>query len=802
MSSKEKHILKFGGTSLKNPDFIRQSARIVLERADVARPFVVVSAIGGVTDTLIELTDIPVHQERKIKDLVMDLKRKHLNFVEQLELPDAPKLSLLTLFEELKETAADKKFRNRSHNAWKDHILSVGERASAILFSAELTIQGLQATPFEAQHFIKTNSAFGRAQVEEQPTQQLIRYYMKDPDVVPVVTGFIGSDRQGHITTLGRSGSDYTAGLLADALQADHLEIWTDVDGVLTADPRWVPTAESISSLNFDDITELSAHGAKVIHPKTIRPIYNKDTSVLVKNSHNPAYPGTFISSNFSTNGSLKTITITGPYVWIQVENYHALPLLDHIKHLLKEEAGSGTVAFKKSSDFEPARLLVAQEVFDGIKEAVGRWALEQQTELNLHRDIYRLKKFSNQFRSDEQLTAKIWKLFARQQVQPLCVDRNYTERYVSFLFEKEEARRAARLLNDYLDYEKAIVDIFVAGTGAIGETLLRQLRNLELEEIQFRLLGVCNSRRALWNNRGISLEELPDWSKGHPTDWNSLREKLTESSRHNVIFVDATGSSDVARLYPYLLDHGVNVVTPSKLANTFEQSFYDQLQEKRKEGNATFRYETTVGAGLPVISTLEDLQSGCDVVRKVSGIVSGTMTYLFNELEKGVPFSQAVIEAREKGYAEPDPRDDLSGEDVARKFLTIARTLGISLEREELQVESLIPEALKEVDQGQFLEQLPQYDEQWERQINKAKQEGKTLRYVGQLEEGEISIGLQAVLKDSPLGQLKGTDNLLQIFTDFYNQTPLIIQGPGAGKKVTAAGVLADVLKTANILI
>jgi len=340
-----------------------------------------------------------------------------------------------------------------------------------------------------------------------------------------------------------------------------------------------------------------------------------------------------------------------------------------------------------------------------------------------------------------------------------------------------------------------------VAGTGAVGQTLLEQLKSLEPDGIEFRLIGTCNSRYALWSEKGISLQNDIDWSESEPTNWNRLTKNLTKPHRNNLIFVDATGSEQVARLYPKLFESGAHIVTPSKLANTFEQSFFDEIHRLVSKQGTSFRYETTVGAGLPVISTITDLISAGDTITEISGVVSGTMTYLFNQLEQGTPFSQAIVDARELGYAEPDPRDDLSGEDVARKFLTLARTLGLNIEREQLEVESLIPSDLQTVNQDEFLKELPNYDTDWQQRIRTARERNETLRYTGRLKDGNIKIGIESVSKDSPIGQLKGTDNLIQIFSELYSQTPLVIQGPGAGKEVTAAGVLSDILKTATSL-
>jgi len=337
---------------------------------------------------------------------------------------------------------------------------------------------------------------------------------------------------------------------------------------------------------------------------------------------------------------------------------------------------------------------------------------------------------------------------------------------------------------------------LFLAGTGAVGGTLLKQISTLESSPA-FKMLGSCNTQRYIIKQNGFPPEEtLQKLEGGEKTRWDIILQKLELYHNRTVLFIDATGSEEVARLYPRLMDAGFHIATPSKLANTIEQSYYDILKQKIRHNKTSFRFETTVGAGLPVISTINDLLQSGDRITEISGVVSGTMTYLFNRLENGTPFSEAIITARELGYAEPDPRDDLSGEDVARKFLTMARETGLRVERKELQVETLIPEELTRTNRETFLKRLPEVDDYWQNKMDRARKSGDTLRYTGKFKNNKISIGVEAVPLNSPLGNLTGTDNLFQIFTRRYNQTPIIIQGPGAGKEVTAAGVLADILK------
>lgn len=361
---------------------------------------------------------------------------------------------------------------------------------------------------------------------------------------------------------------------------------------------------------------------------------------------------------------------------------------------------------------------------------------------------------------------------------------------------------RAANELIDRISSTRRSVPLFIAGTGAVGGTLIELISELD-SEYSLNIVGACNSSHFLWNKDSIPAVELEKrLFEGEPTDWNFILRELADFAPQELIFVDATGSAEVARLYPEIMRAGIHIATPSKRANTFEQAFYEELQELSEANDIAFHYEPTVGAGLPVLSTISGLLDTGDEIREISAVASGTMTYLFNQLEQGTPFSEAVRTARKKGYAEPDPRDDLSGEDVARKFLTLARTVGFNVERSELDVESLVPEQLISVDRETFLKELSQVDDYWKSQIEQVKKNNETLRYVGKLTNHGISVGIQSVPIDSPLGRLRGTDNLFQISTKRYAASPIVIQGPGAGKEVTAAGVLADVLKIADKII
>lgn len=796
------HILKFGGTSLQNAALIKQAAKIIQKKSQLVRPVVVVSAIAGVTDLLIALSNVPAEKTSEAGLLIDKLRNRHLNLHNQIGEVSADGYSgLNALFNELEDVFTNNDHRSRNNNAWRDHILSIGERASAILFASALKAGQMSATPFDAQHFVKTDATFGEANILNDPSRKLIFDTLHPVSEIAVITGFIGSTLQDEITTLGRSGTDYTAGFIADSMGADRLEIWTDVNGVLTADPKIVPAAQSIRYLSFEDISELSAQGADVFHPKTMYPIKDSGISVQVRNSLQPNDPGTVIRRDYQSNGEFLFITITGPFCYFEVPDNYAHDLALLIEKSSGKESDVEAFGYSRRSQSEAAQFVIKKPLYASLEAELEKWAAKEDITLDILENLYKVTTFTNRLYKNDEPVAHVLQLLQNKNIRPLRIQRETSRRYFSLLFSENESTRAAQLINDYLINDPGKTDIFLAGIGAVGGTLLRQIDEFS-DKINLKMIGLCNSCKTLWSDKGLHADDLNGkLAEGESTDWPGIIDKLTKESTGNTIFIDATGSEEVARYYPGVMDAGIHIATPSKLANTFDQAYYDLLREKASKNKVSFRYETTVGAGLPVISTINELLQSGDTITELSGVVSGTMTYLFTELENGTSFSDAIFKARELGYVEPDPRDDLSGEDVARKFLTLAREIGIRIERDQLEVESLIPNKLKDLNRETFLERLKEFDSPWEKKINNAKSRGETLRYTGTLRNGSIKIGVEQLPENSSLGQLRGTDNLLRIHSRRYDETPVIIQGPGAGREVTAAGVLADVLKIAGLL-
>jgi aspartokinase/homoserine dehydrogenase 1 len=780
------YILKFGGTSLHNAFYIRQAVRIIAERREDAQIAVVASAMDGVTNQLANLASVSHDNTTEAIQIINELQTFHFDLYDELiSQPNSTYNELTDLFSELQKIVHGKNTETKFSLPLRDRILSFGERLSVRLLAAALRENNIDAEFIDAHHYIKTDTTFGEAKVMKDITRKNIWEALHLEHTVPVITGFIGSDKEGRITTLGRSGSDYTASLVADALQANRLEIWTDVDGVLTADPDIVPGAGSIEALNFNDVAELADHGLGVLHPKTIQPIRNHNISLWVRNSQNPGHPGTVIEESITSNGNFRVITIDGPFTYIEVSGKQA----NILKTIIEEqvEGLSNPFDYEKIAPGEQAQFLVRKSVFEQVEPTLRQWGKEQANSLLISEDVFKVKKFTNRLRHKDTYVKEISEILSHHNIRPLSITRNYKQRHIQLLLSGEEAYEAARAINDHPEKQKKKISLFIAGIGEVGGTLKKQLNDLNHSEFNVNIIGYCNSKNVWLQNRQQT------------TDWPSIIRQLTNSHSTNIIFVDATGSEQVARLYPQLFEAGIHVVTPSKLANTFEQCFYEKLREKATENEVCFKYETTAGAGLPIISTIQNMQETGDQITEISGVVSGTMTYIFNELGNGVPFSRAVAKARENGYAEPDPRDDLSGEDVARKFLTLAREAGKRIEHSELQVSSLVPEKLVSVDAETFLNRLPDFDEAWTKKLEHAQKNGAVLQYAGTFDGENISVELREVPKESPLSQLRGTNNLIRIFSQIYREEPLIIQGPGAGKDVTASGILTDILGIAK---
>jgi bifunctional aspartokinase / homoserine dehydrogenase 1 len=809
MKSEKLHILKFGGTSVANPVHILKAIAIIKIRITQFDVAVVVSALGGVTDELIVLMDKALGQDAVWRDRLASLRERHIRTFTELTRYDSdhPVLTQIeSLLAELRgrlETIAHEKTISART---RDHVLSYGERLSCRIFAAALESNGVPARPWESHNFVRTNNRFGDADVDTITTNKLIRRLLGERNGhVPVITGFIGSTAENEITTLGRSGSDYTASIIGEALSAKEVEIWTDVNGVLTADPRLADTAVTIPQLNYSEIAEMAHFGTKVLHPRTVLPLELNGIPVTIRNTFDPDAIGTIISHDYvPSNGTLRAVALRKDIVLVGLRSSG----LDRIHSLLTRameglKAAGIDILFNASASADY-----------GITFVVNAWQADQTVNVlhtifeveyakKLIEEPHTFDKVSmvtvigDRLQHDLGLSGAVLSVLGENQIAPLAMAKGVSNRHLTLLVNNESERTAVQLLNDHFCVHGQRVRLFIAGTGTIGGELLRQIDNSENLEYDLTVIGACDSQKVAWNPNGIKPSEvIGALETGSITEWETIIQHLVNHYAYRTIFIDTTGSAEVARLYSRLLKAGIHVATPSKMANSGDQSYYNELMHYTTGKRTHYLYETTAGAGLPVIQTIKDLIRTGDRIHGIKGVASGTMTYLFEALAAGKSFGDTIREARKLGFAEPDPRDDLSGEDVARKFMILTRACGYRVERGDFTTENLTPESLRSVTLDDFWNRLDDFDAEWKERSDNAHRDGKVLRYVARMEDGVISVQVEAVDRSSPIGALKGTDNLFAITSDRYSESPLIIQGPGAGKEVTAAGLLADIQK------
>jgi aspartokinase/homoserine dehydrogenase 1 len=801
------HIIKFGGTSVANPERIRKAVSIVQERLATSEVAVIVSAFSGVTNELIALAELAAAGNENFGPYFNRLRERHMDAARDIS-PSRTDLHLEIgdmldqLAAEYESVAREGKYRTSE----RDSIMSYGERLSVRVFAAAMEESGTKARAYDAYHFIRTNNRFGDADVDQAATSQLARSMMLPINgTVPIITGFIGATADNQITTLGRSGSDYTAGIIGEALGADVVEIWTDVDGVLTADPNIAANAVTIPRLNYSEMAEMSQFGTSVVHPRTVLPLKELKIPILIKNTLNPTAEGTLITHlEDETSSSLRSVSLKKNVVLLGVRSKgldKIRGLLGRALHSLNEAdipvlySASASAEFGFSVVFDPEYRDHANEVLH--QEFRSEYEAGLLDEPILLDSISMVTVIGDKLTNDVGLSGAVLTVLGANNLAPISLSKGAANRHLSLIMHKADATMAVQLLNDHFCIHARQVRLFVAGIGTVGGELLRQIKALRNSPVHMSVIGVCNRTTTWWDSMGIDPDEISDLLEGGiTTDWEENVDRLIREFPYRTIFVDCTGSAEVAKLYGRLLKAGIHIATPSKLANTMDQSYFDELNSYDENTEVCYHYETTVGAGLPVVHTIKDLMRAGDKIHRISGVVSGTMTYLFGALERGERFSEAIKNAKKLGYSEPDPRDDLSGEDVARKFMTLARTAGYRIERNELQVESMIPDELKSVSVDEFMERIAEYDSFWQHRTEEARSEEKVLRYVGILDEGKVRVRVEAVPVKSPLGSLSGTDNQIAIITDRYNKYPLIIQGPGAGREVTAAGLLADIQK------
>ncbi len=809
-------ILKFGGTSVGSVESIKAVLAIVKESYEAGeKPLVVLSAMSGITNLLTKMAEDAAEGKPFAEDLKL-LEEKHFEVVKKLiavkfQNPVLTRLKLLVneLEDLLQGVTALKELSNQS----KDLIISYGERCSNYLVAKIIEQEVPEAEYINASHYIKTDSNFGNAHLNEPLTAQLIQALSQThADKLLFVTGFIGSNDKGRITTLGRGGSDYTAAIFGSVLNATAIEIWTDVNGMLTADPRIVKKAFSLPVLSYTEAMELSYFGAKVIYPPTMVPAFMKKIPIVIRNTFQPKFPGTVIQfetgkSGFPIKGissisDVSVINLTGSgMVGKSGFSGRLFTLLarEQINVILITQSSSEhsiTFAVNPSDSQKAVELIQNEFELELLANKLSLPVVES--------DLSILAIVGENMKRTPGMSGKLFHSLGRNGINVRAIAQGSSEFNISVIINKEDLSKALNAVHDAFFAElKKTLHVFNIGTGNIGSTLFSQLHKQhafleEQNDIEVKVVGISNSRRMYFNADGVDLgnwkEEMD--ANGEVADLATFIAKMQEMNLPNCVFIDNTASKLPSTYYENIFKSNISIVTCNKIANSGDYAQYKLLHETARKHGVDFFYETNVGAGLPIVRVLKDLMMSGDRLLKIEAILSGTISYIFNNFRGDASFYDVVKKAQELGFTEPDPRDDLGGIDFMRKMLILGRDAGYPIESSDVQLGNILPEScLKANSVDEFYAELLKADEYFNNLKEEAEKQGKVIRYIGTLENGKVAISLQMVDESHPFYALSGSDNIISFTTERYKERPLVVKGPGAGAEVTAGGVFADLV-------
>ncbi len=812
-------ILKFGGSSVAHPERIKSVIKIIRSYPLEDRIVVVFSAFGGVTDTLIQLSDQALAGNEGYKLTLRQLEDRHLEAVRSLigiQKQSSILATVKTMINELEDVIHGIFLVKERTPRMLDFVMSFGERLSSYIISEAFLDLGLASEFLDARKVIRTDNHFGHAKVDFEVTNKLIREHFKFHSDLQIVTGFIATSESGETTTLGRSGSDYTAAILAGALNASSLEIWTDVDGMMTADPRKVKKAFTVNEMTYQEAMELSHFGAKVIFPATMQPAMVNNIPIWIKNTFNPSFPGTiiradgngedFIIKGISSMSGMSLLSVQGTglqgVVGVSMRLFASLARENVNVILISQASSEHSICFAvDSASSLRAKTAIEKEFFYEIKG-------DEMDKVSVETGLAIVAIVGENMRHNPGTSGRMFHSLGKSGVNIYAIAQGSSELNISAVIKESDVAKALNVLHEaFFLSDKRVVNLFLVGTGLIGKELLKmieaQYKKLSGQNLlEVNVVGLANSKKMIFDEEGFALLTCVDTLKetGEVMQLSVFVERMQQMNLSNSIFVDCTSSEDVTSQYEVILDSNISIVTPNKKANSSSLEKYHNLKNISFRRGARFLYETNVGAGLPVINTLNDLLLSGDKVIRIEAVLSGTLNFIFSSFSKGTSFSKIVMEAKEKGYTEPDPRDDLNGMDVARKVLILAREAGIDFELSDINVKGLVPQdCLDAVNVEDFFSRLATHDNSFNSQREQAELKNEKLRYMAVLENGKASVSLASVNSDHPFYSLKGSDNIILLTTERYHDRPMVIRGPGAGATVTAAGVFADIIRIGN---
>ncbi|MCS2322709.1 bifunctional aspartate kinase/homoserine dehydrogenase I [Bacteroides fragilis] len=809
-------VMKFGGTSVGSVNSILSVKKIVESAGEPV--IVVVSALGGITDQLISTSRMAAMGDAAYEGAYREIVRRHEEMVQGV-IPAGETQTLLhyqvnELLDELKDIFQGIYLIKDLSPKTSDTIVSYGERLSSLI--ASRLIQG--AVWFDSRTFIKTEKKHNKHTLDTELTNRLVREAFKEIPRVSLVPGFISSDKvSGDVTNLGRGGSDYTAAVIAAALDADSLEIWTDVDGFMTADPRVISTAYTISELTYVEATELCNFGAKVVYPPTIYPVCHKNIPILIKNTFNPDAQGTVIKQHVDHTKSkaIKGISSINDTSLITVQGLGMVGVIGVNYRIFKALAKNGISVFlvsqassenSTSIGVRNADADLACEVLN--EEFAKEIEMGEISPIQAEKNLATVAIVGENMKHTPGIAGKLFGTLGRNGINVIACAQGASETNISFVVDSKSLRKSLNVIHDsFFLSEYQVLNLFICGVGTVGGSLVEQIRQqqkkLMVENgLKLHVVGIIDATKAMFSRAGFDLanyrEELKE--KGVDSSLDTIRDEIIGMNIFNSVFVDCTASPDIASLYKDFLQHNISVVAANKIAASSAYENYRELKLIARQRGVKYLFETNVGAGLPIINTINDLIHSGDKILKIEAVLSGTLNYIFNKISADVPFSRTIKMAQEERYSEPDPRIDLSGKDVIRKLVILAREAGYKLEQEDVKKNLFVPNDFFEGSLEDFWKKVPSLDADFEARRKVLESENKHWRFVAKLENGKASVGLQEVDRNHPFYGLEGSNNIILLTTERYKEYPMMIQGYGAGAGVTAAGVFADIMSIANV--
>ena len=808
-------VLKFGGTSVGSVKSILSLKKIVEAEARTQPVVVVVSALGGITDKLIATSQIALKGDDRWREEFDAMVTRHHQMIDSIITDDKKRVDLFNkvdqLFDQLKSIYYGVYLIHDLSKKTEDAIVSYGERLSSNIVAT--LIKG--GKRMNSRDFIRTEKKNGKHRLVTDLTNELVREAFKEMPDVAVVPGFISRDKDTNETTnLGRGGSDYTAAIIAAALDAEVLEIWTDVDGFMTADPRVIKTAYTINELSYIEAMELCNFGAKVIYPPTIYPVCVKNIPIKVKNTFNPEHPGTLIKDHIENDQKpIKGISSIKGTTLITVTGLSMVGVIGVNRRIFTTLANKGISVFmvsQASSENSTSIGVRDEDANDAVEVLNAEFAKEIETgamfPMHAESGLATIAIVGENMKHTPGIAGKLFGTLGRSGISVIACAQGASETNISFVVDGKFLRKSLNVLHDsFFLSEYKVLNLFICGVGTVGGKLIEQIRSqyetlMQRNGLKLNVVGIASSKAGVFDRDGIDLDNYRELLKAPEAQGKNLRDEVLGMNIFNSVFVDCTASKDIASLYQTFLQHNISIIAANKIAASSDYENYMRLKKTARDRGVWFRYETNVGAGLPIIGTINDLRNSGDKILKIEAVLSGTLNFIFNEIAADVPFSETVRRAKEQGYSEPDPRIDLSGTDVVRKLVILTREAGYKVEQQDVEKNLFVPNEYFEGGVDDFWKRLPELDTDFESRRKKLEAEGKRWRFVATMENGKTNVALKEVDVNHPFYRLEGSNNIVLLTTERYKEYPMLIQGYGAGASVTAAGVFANIMSIANI--